>query len=220
MFTSRQMLQKSVTTKLDVNGLNIQWSNIIKYLGAWLEQHLHLVHHITLKCRTAMLNFQKIKFIQPALTIDTTHTLVRGLVTSHLDYCNAIFSGLPEYLLDLLQKVQNVAAKLVLGMKKHDSATAALTTLHWLPITARIDFKILTLVDKCLSGNAPGYLIDLLVPLRVNCEGLRSNNSVKHLLIPRTYWKTFADQAFSVYRPKKWNQLLDELRVIEDMNWI
>ena len=75
--------------------------------------------------------------------VDTTHTLVRGLVTSHLDYCNVIFSGLPEYLLNLLQKVKNVAAKLVLGMKKPDSATAALTRLHWLPVRARIDFKII-----------------------------------------------------------------------------
>ena len=96
-----------------------------------------------------------------------THTLVRGLVTSHLDYCNVIFCGLSEYLLDLLQKVQNAAAKLVLGMKKYGSATVALTRLHWLPIRARIDFKILTLVHKCLSGNAPGYLTDLLVPLTI-----------------------------------------------------
>ena len=68
-----------------------------------------------------MLNFQEIKFIRPTLTVDAAHTLVRGLVTSHLDYCNAIFSGLPEegICLDLLQKVQNTAAKLVLGMKKH-----------------------------------------------------------------------------------------------------
>ena len=125
-----------------------------------------------------MLNFQKIKYIHTVLTIDTTHTLVRGLVSSHLDYCNAIFSGLSEYLLDLLQKVQNAAAKLVLGMKKHDSATAALTRLHWLLIRARIDFKILILVHKCLSGNAPGYLTDLLVPLGVNHEGLGCNNAV------------------------------------------
>ena len=146
---------------------------------------------------------KKNKFIQPTLTVDAAHTLVRGLVTSHLDYCNAIFSGLPEYLLDLLQKVQNAAAKLVLGMKKHDSATEASTALHWLHIRARIDFKILTLVHKCLSGNAPGHPIDLLVPLGVNREGLRSNNAVKHLLIPRTYPRTFADRAFSVYGPKR-----------------
>ena len=83
--------------------------------------------------------------------------------------------------------MQNAAAKLVLGMKKHDSVTAALTTLHWLPIRARTDFKILTLVHKCLSGNAPSYLTDLLVTLGANREGLRSNNRVKCLLIPRTY---------------------------------
>ena len=29
---------------------------------------------------------------------------------------------------------------------------------------------------------------------------------------------TFADQAFSVYGLKKWNQLPDELRVIEDLD--
>ena len=114
--------------------------------------------------------------------------------------------------------MQNVAAKLVLGMKKHDSATAALTALHWLPIRARIDFEILTLVHKCLSGNAPGYLIDLLVLLGVNCEGLRSNNAVKYLLIPGTYQKTFADRAFSVYGPKRWNQLPHELRAIENLD--
>ena len=60
MFASSQMLQKCVTTELGVNGLDIQQSNIIKYLGAWLDQHLQLVNHITLKCRTALLNFQKL----------------------------------------------------------------------------------------------------------------------------------------------------------------
>ena len=63
MFASRLMLQKHDTTKINVNGSNIQCSDIIKYLGAWLYQHLQLVHHITLKCRTAMINFQKIKLI-------------------------------------------------------------------------------------------------------------------------------------------------------------
>ena len=40
MFTSRQMLQKCVTTKLNVNSSNIQCSDIIKYPGVWLDQHL------------------------------------------------------------------------------------------------------------------------------------------------------------------------------------
>ena len=56
--------------------------------------------------------------------------LVRGLVMSHLDYCNAIFAGLPNVLLKILQKVQNIAAKLVLGYNKYDSSKMALKTLH------------------------------------------------------------------------------------------
>ena len=93
-----------------------------------------------------------------------------------------------------------------------------LTTLHWLPIRARIDFKILTLVHKCLSGNAPSYLTDLLVPLGTNRKGLRSNNAIKCLLMPRTYHKTFADRAFSVYGPKRWNQLPQELRTTKNLD--
>ena len=84
--------------------------------------------------------------------------LVRGLVTSHLDYCIAIFAGLPNVLLKTLQKVQNITAKLVLGYSKYDSSRMALNTLHRLPVKKRIDFKILSLVHKCLYGETPEYL--------------------------------------------------------------
>ena len=73
-----------------------------------------------------MINLQKIKFLHLPLTLESAHILVRGLVTSHLDYCNAIFAGLPNVLLKILQKVQNIAAKLVLGYNKYDCSIAAL----------------------------------------------------------------------------------------------
>ena len=96
-----------------------------------------------------MINLQMIKFLCPSLTQEVAHMLIRGLVTSHLDYRNAIFAGLPKVLLEILQKVQNIAAKLVLGYNEYDSSTMALKTLHWLPVKKRIDFKILSLVHKC-----------------------------------------------------------------------
>ena len=69
-----------------------------------------------------------------------------------------------------------------------------------------------------LSSNVPGYLTELLVPLTINHEGLRSNHLARHLVLLRTYQKSFADRAFSVYGPKMWNNLPDELRVIEDLD--
>ena len=104
------------------------------------------------------MNMQKIKFLHPSLTQESAHILIRGLVTSLLDYCNAILAGLPKVLLKILQKVQKIAAMLVLDYNKYYSSTVALQTLHWLPVKKKIDFKILTFVHKCLSGQALNYL--------------------------------------------------------------
>jgi hypothetical protein len=77
-----------------------------------------------------------------------------GLVMSHLDYENTILSGLPNTTIKRLQKVQNMASKVVLGREASSSATFDLKILHWLPIQARIDYKIFLLVFKCIIKQA------------------------------------------------------------------
>ena len=187
-FASKQMPKLCTTDHLNVNDVHVSVPRceVIKYLGAWLDQHLQLIKHITVKCGIAVANLQRIKLVRPFLTKEACHTLTPGLVTSHLDYRNVIFTRLPECLLKRLQFVQICAAKLVLGRHKFDSSREALAELHWLPIKAQIDFKVLTLVYRCLSGDAPGYLRNLLTILKPNHEGLRSSVAVRKLLIPRT----------------------------------
>ena len=162
LFGSRQQLKKCLTKNLSANGEEISQSNCIKYLGTWMDQELSFRQHIMNKCRVAMLNIQQIKLIRNILNEDTTHTLVLSLVMSHLDYCNAIFYGLPEVDLKRLQRVQNVAAKLVLNKSHRDSVTQCMLHLHWLPIKLRIEYKILALTHKCVYGEAPKYLTDLI----------------------------------------------------------
>ena len=41
--------------------------------------------------------------------------------------------GVPDMVIKPMQRLQNIYAKLVLGLNKYDSATEALYTLHWLP---------------------------------------------------------------------------------------
>ena len=216
MFISKKQLEKCVTTNIDVSGETVNCSPIIKYLRAWLDQHMQLHDHIMKKCRTAMMNLQKIKFLCSLLTQESAHTLVRGLINSHLDYCNVIFTGLPKVLLKILQKFQNIAAKLVLGYNKYESSITVLWTLHWLPIK-KIDFKILPLVHKCLSGLAPEYLKDSLIIHQGGREGLCSAKNSKKLITPKTYYKTFANRPFSIYWPQIWNALLSDIQEIEDL---
>ena len=94
--------------------------------------------------------------------VDACKQVVQSLVISHLDYCNSIFMGMPEKEINRMQKIQNSAACLILNRSRWSSATSALKDLHWLPIRARIEFKVLLQVFKCLKLQAPQYLIDKL----------------------------------------------------------
>ena len=202
LFGFRQHLSKCSTKSIDVCGNLVECSEKIKLLRTWLDRSLSFKYQIDRKCCIAMFNIQKIRHIRQVLTMDACLTLVFGLVTSHLDYANALYLGLPTCDIAKLQQVQNAAAKLVLNRTKYDSATEALKELHWLPIKYRDIHKLLTLVHKSLKDNAPKYLQDLLHQHHPGREGLQSSNEPGIILtVPRTKQKTFAGRSFSVTGP-------------------
>ena len=83
-----------------------------------------------------MFNIQHIKHIWNTLTQSACQTLVQGLVMAHLNYANALYFGLPDIDVKGLQRVQNIAARLILRKTNQDSITGCLIELHWLSIRA------------------------------------------------------------------------------------
>ena len=136
----------------------------VKNLGVTLDLNLSMSQHISNTCKAAYIQITHISSIRHLLTTQATQTLVCSLVLSRLDYCNSLLSGCPQYLLDKLQKVQNAAARLVCKAKKSDHIHPILETLHWLPVTHHIQYKISTICFNSISGTAPQYLSDLLQP--------------------------------------------------------
>ena len=103
--------------------------------------------------------------------------LVNSLIISQLDYCNAVYHGLPTDLILHLQRVQNTAAKLISRTHKYDHITPVLIQLHWLPIEYCLKFKILLHVFEVINGLSPTYLTDLITQDPVPSHSLQSNNS-------------------------------------------
>ena len=91
--------------------------------------------------------------------------------------------------------VQNSAATVCLKKRKFDSITPLLKSLHWLPVSKRIDYKIATMCHKCIHGNAPSYIKDLIhcVPFRRN---LRSCSDTTVLIKPRKKLITYGERSF------------------------
>ncbi len=130
-------------------------------------------------------------------------------MTSRLDYCNALLGGCSARLINK-QLVQNAAARVLTRTRKYDHISPVLSTLHWLPIKHRIDFKILLMTYKALNGLAPQYLSELLSHYSPP-RPLRSQNSVC-LIIPRISKSTAGGRSFSYLAPKLWNNLPNTVR--------
>ena len=199
-------------TSILANDEIVQRSPIIKYLGALIDERLSFKQFINSKCRMAMWNLQKLKAIRNVLTDDDAcKTLISVLVLLHLDYANAILIGLLKVDIKKMQIVKNTAAKLILNCSTMESLTCCLRNLHWLPIRARIEHKLLTMTYKCLNGEAPDYLSDLLSVIPELRRMLRSSNKYKQLVVPRVKRKTFVARSFSIMAPSLWNELPDSL---------
>ena len=155
-------LDKCITTTININGKEIERANITKYLRAYLDSKLDFKEHIKTKCKAAILNIYRIRAARKNLTSSACNKLMVALVLSHLDYANSLLGNLPKSSINKMQLVQNIAARITLEMGKCESATRCLEKLHWLPIQHRVDFKIISLVHKCLHGQAPPYLQRLI----------------------------------------------------------
>ena len=75
LFGSRSQLNKCTTEMVDVNWKEVPRSESIYDLGVMVRSIYVSKSHITKKCITAMLSFQKIKLIRRYLTKDAATTL-------------------------------------------------------------------------------------------------------------------------------------------------
>ncbi|XP_041848233.1 uncharacterized protein LOC121644403 [Melanotaenia boesemani] len=165
------------------------------------------VTKVVQSCFYQIRNIAKIKHF---ISQSDLEKVIHALVSTRLDYCNALYAGLGLKLLSRLQLVQNSAARLLTGTKKHEHITPILASLHWLPVNFRIDFKILLITFKALHGVAPTYICDMLSPY---VPGRCLHSSGQSLLtVPPSRLLTRGDRAFSVRAPKLWNSLPEELR--------
>ena len=88
--------------------------------------------------------------------------LINSLIISKIDYCNSLYHNLPANQLKKLQNILHRGARLITGSSRRDRITPILIDLHWLPIKARIEYKICVITFLALKTDEPGYLKEKL----------------------------------------------------------
>ena len=159
---------------------------------------------------TGYYNIKNISKIRKNLSKDDTKIVVNALVTSHLDNGNSLLYGIPKKYLNKLQVMQNSAARVVEKLRKFDSITEVRKNLHWLPVQARIEFKIRSFTWLSLNKIAPDYLQELLKEKQTDI--FLRNKKDNLLQIPITNLSTYGDRAFEKVAPVLWNKIPLQIR--------
>ncbi|KAI2645632.1 Myocyte-specific enhancer factor 2D [Labeo rohita] len=169
--------------KADPRRITITPSSSARNLGVIFDDQLTFKDHIAKTAQSCRFALHNIRKIRPFLTEQATQLLVQAL---------------------------NAAARLVFSEPKRAHVTPLFTTLHWLPIAARIKFKTLMLAYRTTTGLAPAYLHSL-PPIYTPSRTLRSA-SERRLIVPSQRGTKSLSRTFSYTVPGWWNDLPTAIR--------
>ena len=174
---TRQQLSKLRSSSIEVGNQKIDRSSSVRNLRVMLHESLGMNSHINQICKAFLYHIHNLRRISKYLSKECRQSLFHAYVTSRLDYCNSILYGLPKYQLSKLQRIQNMAARLITDTMKFHHINPVLYNLHWLPVNYRIQFKILMITFQVIHGMAPSYLSNLICIRSSSRYSLRNNDT-------------------------------------------
>src|SRR6218665_3818195 len=111
-----------------------------------------LISSANLLCRRCYYQLRQLRVVSRSLSPAAASTLVHAFVVSCLDYCSAIYEGLPTCRVKCLDRVLRTAARLVGRIPRFGRVSGYMRdVLHWLPYPQRIVCRISALVRRCME---------------------------------------------------------------------
>jgi len=162
---------------------------------------------VSLSHRTDMKAFGIVldRHIHHLLSTELAVTLACSLILSWLDYCNSVLYSAPASSIQVLQWVQNNAARIVLLAPRRFHAQPLLRELHWLPVQHRIEYKVAVLTFKSRSSATALTYLSRHIEARISEQTLRSSAVP---LLDKPFTRTdFSRRAFRCSVPTVWNSL-------------
>ena len=194
-----------------------------KSLGVMMDENMNMqrqIAEVRKKCAWQLSNLYKIRRY---LTINLKIMLVKTLIISKLDYCNALYAGLPKTQIKRLNGVLRNCIRFIYDLKTQggEDLDKYFVKAHILPVDKRIEFKICLFIHKALHAKVPDYLESLIEVYQPAISALR-NAKDKYLLayppLTKLNKKKLCSQQFSHHAPTLWNSLPYIIRSCQKTN--
>ena len=182
-----------------------------KYLGVQVDSQLNWDKHVDTIKTKANRALGLIKYSKKYLPSDVLNKMYRGIVEPHLSYCSSVWGCCSNSKINVLQKIQNRAARIVTNSPYDASAAPLIQNLGWPTINNLIRKETATLTYKSLNSLAPVYMRKLFTKYSDDRErSLRSTETDLRLPLLKT---VNGQKAFSYRGAKLWNSLEKEAKL-------
>jgi len=132
----------------------------VKNLGLHMDRFMSFNIHIDELCKRVTGTLIYINRMKDSFDITTRSQIVQSLALSIINYCFIIWGTTSNTQLDRVQKLQNFAAKVVVGgARKYDHVSPIIKQLKWLKIKEKNIYDTCVMVFKILNHSFPSWVI-------------------------------------------------------------
>ena len=115
-------------SSVQVGDASIAFKDSVRDLGLIIDSDLSMREHIKTVVRNCFFQLRLLGRLRPLLNQSAANTVALATVMSRVDYCNSVLWGLPDTLVNKLQRLQNIAAGIVTRTRPTDHITTQFYT--------------------------------------------------------------------------------------------
>lgn len=149
-----------VPNNIEINNEKLEKVSEIKYLGIILDQQLNFKSNVEYIVKKVGKKISFLRRISRDVSLFTRLTIYKSIIAPHFEYCSTLLLYLNNNELQVLQKMQNKAMRVILQCNRYTPINSMLQTLGFMNIKQRILLRTLQFVYKMKKGILPTYLSD------------------------------------------------------------
>ena len=154
LFLSWQNLAKSSIFSTQLYGKTLERVDKFSYLGV-LDENLSCKDHVEYVSSKVSRRLGLLSRIRSCLTLEASKQVSTSLVQPLFDYADVAWGKISEGCCKELQRLQNRAARIILGK---NTSNDNFCVQNWLNLASRTKMHRCIQVFKCLNNLAPKYL--------------------------------------------------------------
>ncbi len=214
---SKNKLKNLGYVSLKMNNEELERVSEMKYLGMMIDENLNFECHLRYVYSNACKKLGAIRKTRMCIDTKTCITLYKSLVLPTIDYCDVVYMTGTKGSLEKLQKVQNIACRLILKADRRESTVAMHKTLKFLKLDKHRDTHLANLCHKNIYVEGSKPLSKYFIRVLEGNRRITRHANEMNMIVPRINSHT-GRKAISYRGPYTWNFLDSDSKLNENFN--